>query len=131
MSEREAAIQRYMKSLDLTREEAEQLWEDDQEDIETPEMRAMAENAKKNGLLKPGAREIVEPNGKRKPRKPREPDQEKREIIESLQSAMDDWVGEWDGLTEPQIKNPEREITFTLNGNEYSLTLTKHRPPKK
>jgi hypothetical protein len=27
----------------------------------------------------------------------------------------------------PEIKNPQREITF----GDYSLTLIKHRPPKK
>ena len=28
------------------------------------------------------------------------------------------------------IANEGKEITFSVNGNEYSLTLTKHRPPK-
>ena len=129
MNEREKTIQHYMETLDLTRDEAEQLWEDDQNEVETEEMRQMAENAKKNGLLKPGAREIVEPNGKRKPRKPREPDEEKREIISKMGEAIYNlypaWVIDWD------ITNPEREITFQIGDNKYSLTLTRHRPPKK
>ena len=28
------------------------------------------------------------------------------------------------------IANPEREVTFSIGGVAYSLTLTKHRPPK-
>ena len=129
MSERETAIQRYMKTLDLTREEAEQLWEDDQEDIETPEMREMAENAKKNGLLKPGAREVVEPNGKRKPRKPRDPDADKRLLVSMLFDGLDEHAARH-GVQDIKVLNPEREITFQHNGNAYSITLTRHRPKK-
>ena len=29
------------------------------------------------------------------------------------------------------VKNLQKEITFKVGENEYSLTLTKHRPPKK
>lgn len=30
-----------------------------------------------------------------------------------------------------QIVNPQREISFRIGDDIYSLTLTKHRPPKK
>ncbi len=29
------------------------------------------------------------------------------------------------------VKNTQKEILFNVGENEYSLTLTKHRPPKK
>lgn len=29
------------------------------------------------------------------------------------------------------VKNAQKEIVFNVGENEYSLTLTKHRPPKK
>lgn len=130
MSDRETVIQRYMKTLDLTREEAEQLWQDDQEDVETDEMRQMAENAKANGLLKVGAREMVDPKGKRKPRKPRDPDTDKRDLIDMLFNALD--VNSVDySIYAIKAVNPEREITFKHKENDYSITLTRHRPPKK
>ena len=31
---------------------------------------------------------------------------------------------------EVQIVNPQREISFRIGEDNYSLTLTKHRPPK-
>jgi hypothetical protein len=33
-------------------------------------------------------------------------------------------------MQELEIKNPQREITFVINENEYSITLTKHRNKK-
>ena len=125
MTKYEAAIAHYMKTLDLTRDEAEQLWEDDQEDVETDEMREMAEKAKANGLLKVGAREVVDPKGKRT-RKPREPDKEKRDLIMRLY----DFISNQRDLYNAEDVNPEREIRFKHNENDYSITLTRHRPKK-
>lgn len=126
MNEREKTILHYMKTLDLTRDEAEQLWEDDQNEVETEEMRHMAENAKANGLLKVGAREVVDPKGKRT-RKPREPDEDKRLLIDMLFSALDTNSVDY-SLYAIKAVNPEREITFKHKENSYSITLTRHRP---
>ena len=46
MTEKEKQIQNYMKNLQISREEAEQLWEDDQEDFIGEEGEAMTEKAK-------------------------------------------------------------------------------------
>ena len=48
MTEKEKAIENYMKTLSLTREEAEQLWEDDNSDEMLPEVAELTEKAKKN-----------------------------------------------------------------------------------
>ena len=40
---KEKEIVHLMKSLDISREEAEQLWEDDNNDYESDEMKEMAE----------------------------------------------------------------------------------------
>ena len=48
MTEKEKAIENYMKTLSLTREEAEQLWEDDNSDEILPEVAELTEKAKKN-----------------------------------------------------------------------------------
>lgn len=58
-------------------------------------------------------------------RKPREKkaDEDKAHLISMLEIPLHNFGAE--------IKNPEREITFVYNGAEYSVTLTKHRPPKK
>jgi 3-isopropylmalate dehydratase small subunit len=117
---REQQIEQYMKSLQISREEAEQLYEDDQEDYIGEEGEQMTEKAKEIRRY--------EQSAEKKERKPREKklDEDKVKIISFLQRVVTDS----DALN-VVIKNEQREITFTYNGAEYSLTLTKHRPPKK
>ena len=127
--DKEKAIQNYMKSLGISREDAEQLWEDDQADY-------IGEQGEEMTLK---AKEIrrYEQSAEKKERKPREKkiDAEKVAILEYLVNRMesrhcfleeDEW--DFDKIT---IANPQKEITFQVGENEYSLTLTKHRPPKK
>lgn len=59
----------------------------------------------------------------------------KREIISTLAQNLTRVVidNESDPLEIPSdiiITNLEKEITFTLRGENYSVTLTKHRPKK-
>lgn len=117
---REQQIEQYMKSLKISREEAEQLYEDDQADFIGEEGEEMTEKAKEIRRY--------EQSAEKKVRKPREKklDEDKVKIINFLQRVM---IGS-DAL-DVVVKNEQREITFTFNGAEYSLTLTKHRPPKK
>ena len=128
----QAWLEKTMKNLGLTREEALEMWCDDH-DIDAGKLKDFDLDPEKAKVAKAMAKGKAAPNycleGKK--RKPREKNPEKVEIIESLQSAMRDWTPEWDGLTEPQIVNPERQIDFCIGENHYSLTLTLHRPPKK
>ena len=119
---KEKEIVHLMKSLDISREEAEQLWEDDNNDYESDEMKEMAEKAKKNGLLKVGARQAG-PVTEKKPRE-RKPNEDKRFLIDCLFDSLKDFDN-------CEIVNPERQIDFLLNGVHYSVTLTAHRAPKK
>lgn len=120
---REQQIEQYMKSLQISREEAEQLYEDDQEDYIGEEGEQMTEKAKEIRRY--------EQSAEKKARKPREKkiDQEKVEIIDFLYTEMLN-SGHIE-FKETTVKNEQKEITFRVGENEYSLTLTKHRPPKK
>ena len=113
---KEQTILNYMKSLDISRAEAEQLFEDDANDIITDEGEKLEEKAKSI----PRKKEYV-----KKSNKPRvvKKDAEKMEIITTIFNLLVNNT-DYPDLT---IKNVQREITF---GN-YSLTLIKHRPPKK
>lgn len=119
---KEKEIVHLMKSLDISREEAEQLWEDDNNDYESDEMKEMAEKAKKNGLLKVGARQAG-PATEKKSRE-RKPNEDKRFLIDCLFDSLKDFDN-------CEIVNLERQIDFLLNGVHYSVTLTAHRAPKK
>lgn len=114
MSDKEKVIQNYMKSLEISREEAEQLWEDDQADFigeEGEEMTAKAKEIKRY-------EQADKPKRKTAPKKL---DDEKVALIAFLADALKN------GGYDATIANPQKEITF----NGYSVTLTKHRPPKK
>lgn len=121
---REQQIEQYMKSLQISREEAEQLYEDDQEDYIGEEGEQMTEKAKEIRRY--------EQSAEKKVRKPREKkiDAEKVAIVDFVWGCMlnNTHIMEFDNVN---VINAQKEITFRVGENEYSLTLTKHRPPKK
>lgn len=118
MNEKEKTIQLYMSKLDLSREEAEQMWQDEQED-NLPDLTAEQ---------KAVAKEMAQADRKKEstPRKrERKPDDDKRELIKKLKDLLDSTADEVCKVT-----NPEREIEFNYNNNRYRLTLSKPRKEK-
>ena len=116
---KEQQIEKYMKSLEISREEAEQLWEDDQEDFIGEEGEQMTAKAKEIRRY-----EQAEEKKERKPRE-RKVDENKLFILTKVKDLFEELE-----LAEISLKT-ETEISFTFNGSNYSLKLTKHRPPKK
>lgn len=118
MDEKEKTIQLYMSKLDLSREEAEQMWQDEQDD-NLPDLTAEQ---------KAVAKEMAQADRKKEstPRKrERKPDDDKRELIKKLKELLDSTADEVCKVT-----NPEREIEFNYNNNRYRLTLSKPRKEK-
>lgn len=109
---KEETIQGYMKSLDLTREEAEQLYADDMNDYISEEGEEMTKKANrmKNYI----------PTEKNKKKRTVKKDPEKITIIKTLYDFL------WTYYPDAEIVNPQREITF----KDYSITLIKHRKKK-
>jgi hypothetical protein len=109
--DREKLIKSIMKDLECTREEAE----------EVAEMEIKAKGIKR-----------YEKAEEQKPRKKREVklDEEKVAIIDFVWGCMlnNTHLMELENIN---VSNPQKEITFKIGQSEYSLTLTKHRPPKK
>lgn len=117
MNEKEKLIQSIMKECEadgepVTREEAE-------------EMAEMELNSKSQRRYEKS--ETAKPKRTRPPRKE---DAEKRAIIESIAHQLTRCVYEDSEPLDILIKNPEREITFVFNNNDYSITLTRHRQKK-
>ena len=121
MTEKEKTIQLYMSKLDLSREEAEQMWQDEQEDNLpelTPEQKAVA-------------KEMAQADRKKEstPRKrERKPDENKRLLISVFLDCLLDAPS--DEMEDVSIINPEREIEFRYCGERYRLTLSKPRKEK-
>lgn len=118
-------IQKMMKNLGLTEQEARELLADDAKidrgqkmafDL-TPEQEKNAKKARATGTKKPTAYKFE--NRKRKE------NTEKRDILKAIFELAEDC---WDNA---ELVNPERQVDFHLNGNHYSITLTCHRPPKE
>ena len=126
--DREKIINDYMVKLKISREEAEQLFEDDENDFIGEDGEAMTEKAKANRHR--------EESGKERKKSTRQPtvDEVKVNILEYIADRMQNRhccieENEWD-FDKIFIKNPQKEITFMVDNCEYSLTLTKHRPKK-
>ena len=118
MTEKEKAIENYMKTLSLTREEAEQLWEDDNSDEMLPEVAELTEKAKKN--LK--RQYEINPDKKRKAStKERKVNTTKKFLLEKFVEAFKDLdITEYKTFT-------ETEIDFKYNDKTYTLKLTEHK----
>ena len=116
--DKEKIILDYMQKLKISREEAEQLFEDDLEDYIGDEGEQMTEKAKDLRRYE----KADKPKKERKP-KERKVDQAKAFILGELHKAL-----------EPLVKitnvKTETEISFVYNDEKYTLKLTKHRKEK-
>ena len=119
MTEKEKIIQNYMTNLQISREEAEQLFQDDQNDFIGEEGEKMQTSAKKNQH-----REKSD-----KPRKAvikqRKIDNNKKFIFDMVKVLLDtlDYKGKITNL----IAKTETELTFQYKDDIYTWKLTKHR----
>ena len=112
-------IKMYMEKLDISKEEATQLWEDDHSDEVLPEVAEMKKKAKQ-------IKRYEKSDNKRKTStKERKIDTEKKSFLEGFRIFV-----EGKGGTVTAKKN-EAEFSFTYGGNAYTVKLIKHRPTKK
>ena len=116
---REEEIKWYMEKLGISYEEAEQLWEDDKEDYIGDEGEEMQAKAKKN------IRNQGQSTKKRKKAtREKKVDNEKLEILKLCQGILEE-----NGI----IATIEKEVAihFEIEDTQFTLQLTRHRPPKK
>ena len=109
----EEKIQKLMKSLNISREEAIELMEEDKRIDRGERLYELPDE------LKAGAKKARQADRKATTTKrEKKPKPEKAEIC----SAMMDGLKEL-GVEEFTINNPEREFVFTHNGTKYKVTL--------
>lgn len=112
-------IKMYMEKLDISKEEATQLWEDDHSDEVLPEVAEMEKKAKQ-------IKRYEKSDNKRKTStKERKIDAEKKFFLECFRVFV-----EGTGGTITAKKN-EAEFSFVYGENNYTVKLIKHRPTKK
>lgn len=118
----EKQIESMMKALELTKEEAIQVWLEDEGYEENAEQAALDEYAK--GVKIPvGARSEKSSSKKGAKKGPRE-DKEKQEIIANLAEYLAD------AYEDVTVVNIGKIITFKIGDNEYKLDLVKKRKAK-
>ena len=124
----ETQKEKLMRTLGLTADEAQELMDYDNKvdhnkkteyDL-TPEQ----EKATRQYRQTPRA-----PTNFKWTKRERKPNELKREIIARLhQFIAESWAENAENLA---ISNVERQIDFTIGGENFSITLTQHRKPKK
>lgn len=118
----DAEIQNSMKILGLSKEEAIQMWLEDEGYLENEEVEALTKKAKEN-------KAVVHDAKADKPRKTvkreRKPDEEKENLIEILANCLKN------AGFDAEITNKSKIIEFNVGENHYKLDLVKQRPPKK
>jgi len=131
----EKQIQKMMTTLHLSREEAIDLIRED-EQVDKMTMSEVDNDLTKE--QKKAKKEATKTTGDKRKRaytftkRERKPDDVKREIIETIAQNLDRccFGEELRTVTDVVVLKPEKEITFKVGDDEYSVTLTKHRKPK-
>lgn len=127
---KEETILHYMKTLSLTREEAEELWLFDNDKIDNEEVDKLTQKVKENKIMGSihGAGHDKTAKTAEKPTKrgrPHKENSEKANIIAKIADFLSTFV------ENVVILNKERQISFNIGENEYELTLVAKRKPKK
>ena len=116
-------IEKQMKSLGISRQEAVELYLSDEGIVKNETIEELTAKAK-------AAHTGAKATGERKERKApvRKPDEVKRAII----AALAEFIRTCDyGVHDVEVTNIERMIAFEFAGDKYEVTLTKKRKPKE
>lgn len=110
-----------MKILKISKEQAIQMYLEDEGYVINETVEELTKKAKENGTTKVKAKS----DKVRKPvKRERKPDEEKEKIIEILQNALKNA-----GIA-TEITNKSKIIEFSIENNHYKLDLIKKRPKK-
>lgn len=122
-------IEKAMKNLNLTKDEAIEMWLEDEGYIDNPEQLELCQKAKDNKITAT----IHQASGDR-PKKQSKPktvkvSSEKQDLFTLLDVILDDYCKEVGGKR--TILNPNKLIQVELNGKTFKIDLIEQRKPKK
>lgn len=117
----DAEISKNMKLLDISHEEAVQMWLEDEGYLENEIVEELTAKAKINKVNHEAKAEKPRKSVKRE----RKPDEEKEKLIETLADCLKN------AGFDTKITNKSKIIEFNVGENHYKLDLIKQRPPKK
>jgi len=117
----DAELEKNMKVLGLSKDEAIQMYLEDEGYLENEEVEVLTAKAKANKV----SREAKSATPRKKTVRERKPDVEKEKIIEILSNCLKN-----EGF-QVEITNKSKLIEFIIGENHYKLDLIRQRQPKK
>lgn len=116
----DAEIEKNARILEISKDEAVQMWLEDEGYLTNDTVEALTEKAKQNKIN----HEAKSTKPRKITKRERKPDEEKEHLIELLSNYLTK-----EGIS-CEITNKSKIITFTIGENHYKLDLIKQRPPK-
>lgn len=120
----DADIQNFMKSLDLSKEEAIQMWLEDN-DYEVNEEQAELDAKAKKVKIDHGASAVDKTKKEKKPR-PKVASDEKKELFDEIFSNLSDVYGQ-----NARIEKENKLIIVQIGEKTFKIDLIEQRKPKK
>lgn len=124
-------IESYMKSLDLTKEQAIEMWLDDEGYTDNEEQLELEKKAKESGIMRDihGASAMDKTKSKSAKPKVVKVSDEKRDLFDLIYDTLRDYQVDFDGKT--TILKENKLIQFEINGKTFKIDLIEQRPKKK
>ena len=119
----DADIQNFMKSLDLSKEEAIQMWLEDN-DYEVNEEQAELDAKAKKVKIDHGASAVDKTQKEKKPR-PKVASDEKKELFDEIFSNLSDVYGQ-----NARIEKENKLIIVQIGEKTFKIDLIEQRPKK-
>ena len=121
----DAEINKSMKILGLTKDEAIQMWLEDEGYLENAVVEELTAKAKENKI----SHEARATNSEKKVRKPREKKENltKKQIIAAIREGLDTYMP---GISRLEITNDEKYIEIDVDGKHFTVNLVQHRAKK-
>ena len=115
----DAEIEKAMQALEISKQEAIEMWLDDNDYTVNEEVETLTKKAKENRRYEKSDKPRKQTTRERKV------DEEKKKLLTGFKI-----YAEGAGATVTNVKN-EAEFSFTLGENSYTVKLVKHRPKEK
>ena len=122
-------IKGYMKSLDISEEEAVEMWLDDEGYTENEEQLELEKKAKESGIMRDIHGASATDKVKKSAPKTVKVSEEKRDLFDLLYDTLRDYSVDFDGKA--TILKANKLIQFEINGKTFKIDLIEQRNKKK
>ena len=122
-------IESYMRSLDLTKEQAIEMWLDDEGYTDNEEQLELEKKSKESGIMRDIHGASAMDKAKKTTPKTVKVSEEKRDLFDLLYDTLHDYGIDFDGKA--TILKANKLIQFEINGKTFKIDLIEQRNKKK